>query len=119
MSQIPYGWAADVDFECCIVSPTNAHRMLCGRWVAYAPTVPPQFPHAVHDECRRLWTEGGHKPVEVLDVYGICPDCAGETPLKGGLVGAHAAWRMGRHGLYPSAEACTGEGKAPEPEGER
>lgn len=111
---IPYGWAVKVTDECCIVSPADKHRMLCGRWVGYAPTVPPAFPHAVHDVCRRLWAEGGYQVPPVFDEYGVCPECSGDVALVGGKVKAHRMWVVGRHGTYQSAEPCPGAGREPE-----
>jgi hypothetical protein len=119
MTTPPYGWASGISHECCILSPRDRHRMLCGRWVAYAPEVPPAFPHAVHDVCERLWKEGGHQAVPRLDAYGKCPVCSGDIPLDGGLIAAHGKWVVGRHGVAPSSEPCPGEGDLPESEGER
>ncbi len=110
---IPYCWAAGVTDEVCIVRPTNATKALCGRWVDYAPTVPPVHPHRVHDVCAQLWAEGGLVSAPVLDVYGTCPACGGEAPLNGDVVAAHPAWVVGPFGQRPGDLACAGEGAVP------
>ncbi|WP_213004833.1 hypothetical protein [Paractinoplanes toevensis] len=55
------------------------------------------------------------RPVGVPE-EGCCPVCHGEVALTGGLVTAHGAWRMGRHGPRVTGEPCSGEGMAPEVE---
>ena len=111
---VPYGWAAGVTDECCIASPTDQARMLCGRKRGFVPEVPPAFPAAVHDECQRLWKEGGHQAELVLGEYGECPVCSADLPLEDGKVAAHRKRVVGRGGPRVTSEPCPGAGMTPE-----
>lgn len=111
---ISYGWAVGVTDECCIASPTDQARMLCGRQRGYVPNVPPPFPARVCAECQRRWEQRGLQPEPVLDPYGTCPECGGHVPLAADLVGAHGKWRRTRHGERFTDEPCPGKGMEPE-----
>lgn len=113
---IPYGYADGFDTEWCIHDLSNPAYMLCGRRKGFIPVAPPLFPAFVHERCRVKWFRPARKPVvsEPVEVYGTCPDCFGEVPLAGGLIGAHGAWVVGRHGAKVSATPCTGESERPE-----
>lgn len=114
---IPYGYANGVDAEWCIHDEARPDFMLCGQRKGFIPEAPPLFPRFVHDRCRVKWFRQGRVPADRgLTVYGVCPDCAGEVPLDGGLVAAHGAWVVGRHGARVSDRPCPGEGELPEVE---
>lgn len=115
---VPYGWAAGVDDECCIASPTTRHRMLCGRRRGFVPDVPPAFPPRVHDECARLWEAGGCTAEQALDAYGTCPECWGDVALVEGRIGGHGKWVQGKFGAQMSSEPCRGKGMEPATEEE-
>lgn len=115
-TDIPYGWAVGVDDELCIADSRNSWKMLCGRTRGFMPEVVPA-PVRVHEVCARLWESKLRRVKPRLDPYGRCPQCWGDVPLSGAVIGPHQALVRTRHGESFTGGPCLGAGMAPEVDG--
>lgn len=117
--RVAYGFAFKHGNEPCAVNTDHPSRTLCGRTVEFLPEVQAfggadGIPLNLHPRCRQLLANVDVVPAVVDPPYGTCPQCWGDVPLEGGLVAAHGAWVVGRHGPAVSDTPCDGVGARPE-----